>query len=309
MTKFDPNNFKGVIPAMITSFNKDESINKEGIRKTVNYLISERVDGLYITGSTGETFLMSQEEKKQAIEIIVEEVNGRVPVIAHIGSIGTKITNELGQYAEKVGVDALSALPPFYYGFSNDEIFNYYEDISDSTNLPITVYNISHANLMDLDMLKRLASIKNVDGVKYTAPTHFNFSKIKKEIGENFKIYSGMDEMALSGLISGADGIIGSFYNLMPELFIEIYKQVKNNQINEAKKIQEKINIIILFALKKSGYPFIKMGLKWLNVDSGYVRRPFNSIIDSENENTIINELKILTKENDLTGIKFLETL
>ena len=309
MTKFDPNNFKGVIPAMITSFNKDESINKEGIRKTVNYLISERVDGLYITGSTGETFLMSQEEKKQAIEIIVEEVNGRVPVIAHIGSIGTKITNELGQYAEKVGVDALSALPPFYYGFSNDEIFNYYEDISDSTNLPITVYNISHANLMDLDMLKRLASIKNVDGVKYTAPTHFNFSKIKKEIGENFKIYSGMDEMALSGLISGADGIIGSFYNLMPELFVEIYKQVKNNKINEAKKIQEKINIIILFALKKSGYPFIKMGLKWLDVDSGYVRRPFNTITDTENENSIINELKILTKENDLTGIKFLETL
>ena len=309
MTKFDPNNFNGVIPAMITSFNKDESINKEGIRKTVNYLISERVDGLYITGSTGETFLMSQEEKKQAIEIIVEEVNGRVPVIAHIGSIGTKITTDLGQYAEKVGVDALSALPPFYYGFSNDEIFKYYVDISDSTNLPITVYNISHANLMDLDMLKRLASIENVKGVKYTAPTHFNFSKIKKEIGENFKIYSGMDEMALSGLIAGADGIIGSFYNLMPELFVEIYKQVKNNNINEAKKIQEKINIIIIFALKKSGYPFIKMGLKWLDVDSGYVRRPFNTITDTENENSIINELKILNKENDLTGIKFLETL
>ena len=309
MTHFDPNNLNGVMPAMITSFNKDETINKEGIRKTVNYLISESVDGLYITGSTGETFLMSQEEKKQAIEIIVEEVNGRVPVIAHIGSIGTKITTELGQYAEKVGVDALSALPPFYYSFSNDEIFNYYKDISNYTNLPITVYNISHANLMDLDMLKRLSSIKNVKGVKYTAPTHFNFSKIKKEIGENFKIYSGMDEMALSGLISGADGIIGSFYNLMPELFVEIYKQVKNNQINEAKKIQEKINIVILFALKKSGYPFIKMGLKWLNVDSGYVRRPFNSIVDSENENTIINELKILAKENDLTGIKFLEAL
>ena len=309
MKKFNPNNINGVMPAMITSFNKDESINKEGIRKTINYLISERVDGLYITGSTGETFLMSQEEKKQAIEIIVEEVNGRVPVIAHIGSIGTKITTELGQYAEKVGVDALSALPPFYYGFSNDEIFNYYKDISNSTSLPITVYNISHANLMDLDMLKRLASIKNVKGVKYTAPTHFNFSKIKKEIGESFKIYSGMDEMALSGLISGADGIIGSFYNLMPELFVEIYKQVKNNNINEAKKIQEKINIIILFALKKSGYPFIKMGLKWLDVDSGYVRRPFNTITDTENENSIINELKILTKENDLTGIKFLETL
>ena len=309
MTKFDPNNFKGVIPAMITSFNKDESINKEGIRKTVNYLISERVDGLYITGSTGETFLMSQEEKKQAIEIIVEEVNGRVPVIAHIGSIGTKITTELGQYAEKIGVDALSALPPFYYGFSNDEIFNYYQDISNSTNLPITVYNISHAHLMDLDMLKRLASIKNVKGVKYTAPTHFNFSKIKKEIGNSFKIYSGMDEMSLSGLISGADGIIGSFYNLMPELFVNIYAKIKEENINEAKKIQEKINIIIMYALSKSGYPFIKMGLNWLDVDSGYVRKPFTTFVDKEIENIIKKDLKKLTDQNDLSGIKFLEKL
>ena len=235
MKQFDPNNINGVIPAMITSFNKDESINKEGIRKTINYLISKKVNGLYITGSTGETFLMSQDEKKQVIEIIVEEVNGRVPVIAHIGSIGTKITTELGQYAEKVGVDALSALPPFYYGFSNDEIFSYYKDISNTTNLPITIYNISHAHLMDLDMLKRLAAIKNVKGVKYTAPTHFNFNKIKKEVGENFKIYSGMDEMSLSGLISGADGIIGSFYNLMPEMFVDIYAKVKEGNINAAK--------------------------------------------------------------------------
>ncbi len=309
MKTFNLENMNGVIPAMITSFNKDESINKEGIRKTVDYLVSQKVNGLYITGSTGETFLMSQQEKKNVIEIIVEEVNGRVPVIAHIGSIGTKITTELGEYAEKIGVDALSALPPFYYSFSNDEIFNYYKDISNSSNLPITVYNISHAHLMDLDMLKKLASIENIKGVKYTASTHFNFNKIKKEIGESFKIYSGMDEMALSGLIAGADGIIGSFYNLMPEMFVNIFQQVQKNRIIEAKKTQEKINTIILYALKKSGYPFIKMGLKWLNIDSGYVRRPFKSIVDSENEKKIKEELKILKTENDLSGIKFLENL
>ena len=309
MKIFDSQNMNGVIPAMITSFNKDESINKEGIRKTVDYLVSQKVNGLYITGSTGETFLMSQQEKKNVIEIIVEEVNGRVPVIAHIGSIGTKITTELGEYAEKIGVDALSALPPFYYSFSNDEIFNYYKDISNSSNLPITVYNISHAHLMDLDMLKKLASIENIKGVKYTASTHFNFNKIKKEIGESFKIYSGMDEMALSGLIAGADGIIGSFYNLMPEMFVNIFQQVQKNRIIEAKITQEKINTIILYALKKSGYPFIKMGLKWLNIDSGYVRRPFKSIVDSENEKKIKEELKILKTENDLSGIKFLENL
>ena len=130
MKKFLAEDLNGVMPAMITSFNKDENINKEGIIKTVNYLISQNVHGLYITCSTGETFLMSPDEKKEVIDIIVEEVNGRVPVIAHIGCIGTKITIELGQHAEKSGVDALSALPPFYYGFSNNEIYNYYNDIS-----------------------------------------------------------------------------------------------------------------------------------------------------------------------------------
>ena len=309
MNKFDPEDLNGVMPAMITSFNKDESINKEGIRKTINYLISHNVNGLYITGSTGETFLMSLDEKKQVIEIVVEEVNKRVPVIAQIGSIGTKITIELGQYAEKVGVDALSALPPFYYEFSNDEIYNFYKDISTSSNLPLIVYNISLANLMDFEMLKRLASIENIKGVKYTDATHFNFNKIKKEIGSYFKIYSGLDEMALSGIISGADGMIGSFYNLMPEMFVGIFENLKKNNIDEAKKIQNKVNIIIMYALQKSGYPFIKMGLNWLGIDSGYVRKPFKSIIGNVIEDEIKKDLINLRENNDLTGIKFLETL
>jgi len=309
MISFDLESLNGVMPAMITSFNKDESINIKGIKNTINYLISEKINGLYITGSTGETFLMSLDEKKKVIDIIVEEVNGRVPVIAHVGSIGTKITIDLAEHASKAGVDALSALPPFYYDFSDAEIFNYYSDLAQSSELPIIIYNISHANLMDFDMLKQLAKIDNIKGVKYTAATHFNFNKIKKEIGEYFKIFSGMDEMAMSGLISGADGMIGSFYNLMPEMFVGIFKNIKNGNMNEAKKLQEKVNIIILYALKKSGYPFIKMGLNWLGVDSGYVRRPFASLVNSPIEQEIKNDLKKLSEKNDLSGLKFLNAL
>ena len=88
MSKYDPKDLNGVMPAMITSINRDETINKDGLRKIINYLIAENVNGLYVTGSTGETFLMSPDEKKEVLDIIVEEVNGRVPVIAHVGSIG-----------------------------------------------------------------------------------------------------------------------------------------------------------------------------------------------------------------------------
>ena len=309
MPKFESNNLNGVMPAMITSFNKDESINKEGLRNIINHSINEKVNGLYVTGSTGETFLMSPEEKKKVIDIIVEEVNGRVPVIAHIGSIGTKITTDLAEYATKAGVDGLSALPPFYYNFTNEEIFNYYSDIAKSSDLPIIIYNIERANLMDIDTLKKLAAIENIKGVKYTAATHFNFEVIKKEIGNYFKIYNGMDQMAISGLISGADGLIGSFYNLMPEIFVQIFENIKTGNIAEAKKLQIKANVIILYAVKKSGYSFIKMALNWMGIDSGYVRKPFTSFVDKDIEKEIKKDLKVLCSEYDLSGIKFLETL
>ena len=309
MPKFQSNDLNGVMPAMITSFNKDESINKEGLRNIINHSINEKVNGLYVTGSTGETFLMSPEEKKKVIDIIVEEVNGRVPVIAHIGSIGTKITTDLAEYATKAGVDGLSALPPFYYNFTNEEIFNYYSDIAKSSDLPIIIYNIERANLMDIDTLKKLAAIENIKGVKYTAATHFNFEVIKKEIGNYFKIYNGMDQMAISGLISGADGLIGSFYNLMPEIFVQIFENIKTGNIAEAKKLQIKANVIILYAVKKSGYSFIKMALNWMGIDSGYVRKPFTSFVNTEIEKEIKKDLKALCSEYDLSGIKFLETL
>ena len=200
-------------------------------------------------------------------------------------------------------------LPPFYYNFTNEEIFNYYSDIAKSSDLPIIIYNIERANLMDIDTLKKLAAIENIKGVKYTAATHFNFEVIKKEIGNYFKIYNGMDQMAISGLISGADGLIGSFYNLMPEIFVQIFENIKTGNIAEAKKLQIKANVIILYAVKKSGYSFIKMGLNWMGIDSGYVRKPFTSFVDKDIEKEIKKDLKVLCSEYDLSGIKFLETL
>ena len=100
--------------------------------------------------------------------------------------------------------------------------------------------------------------------------------------------------MAISGLISGADGMIGSFYNLMPEMFVGIFQNMKNGNVVEAKKLQDKVNIIILYALKKSGDPFIKMGLSWMGIDSGYVRKPFASIVNTETEKGIKDDLKKL---------------
>ena len=137
MTSFDIKNMKGVIPAMITAFDKNEEINELGMRNCIQHLNKKNVNGLYITGSTGESFLMTTDERKRIVEIVVDEVNGKIPVIAHIGSIGTKTSIKLAEHAQRIGVDGLSSLPPFYYNFSQEQIINYYKDITKSSTLPM----------------------------------------------------------------------------------------------------------------------------------------------------------------------------
>ena len=98
MSKFDIKDFKGVIPAVLTAFDKNEEIDEKGMRELVSYLISKGVNGLYLTGSTGEGFTMSSEERKRVVEIVMDENKGRVPVVVHVGAIGTKLSIDLAKH-------------------------------------------------------------------------------------------------------------------------------------------------------------------------------------------------------------------
>ncbi|WP_243283389.1 dihydrodipicolinate synthase family protein [Clostridium butyricum] len=263
MSKFDIKAFKGVIPAVLTVFDKEENIDEVGMRQLVSFLIDKGVNGLYLTGSTGEGFTMTSEERKKVVEIVIDETAGRVPVVVHVGAIGTKISIDLAKHAESVGADGISSVPPFYWKFNENQIIKYYEDIASSCSIPMIVYNVPLVGLLGMNAIKRLAKIENVKGIKYTALSQYEITQIKDEVGEEFLVYSGADEMAMSGLIAGADGIVGSFYNIMPELFINIYDAVKNKDLDEAQRLQKQAVEVIMYALQlPSFYAGMKVILK-----------------------------------------------
>ena len=172
MSKFDIRDFKGVIPAVLTVFDKNEEINEKGMREVISYLIDKGVDGLYLTGSTGEGFTMSSEERKRVVEIVIDENKGRVPVVVHVGAIGTKLSIDLAKHAEMVGADGISSVPPFYWKFNENQIVKYYTEIANACSLPMIVYNVPLAGLLGMNAIKRLAAIENVKGIKYTALSH-----------------------------------------------------------------------------------------------------------------------------------------
>lgn len=309
MSKFSIQDFKGVVPALLTVFDKDENIDEAGMRKLVSHLIHKGVNGLYLTGSTGEGFTMSSEERMRVVEIVMDEVAGRVPVVVHVGAIGTKLSIELAQHAERFGVTGISSVPPFYWRFNEDQIVKYYEDIANSTSLPMIVYNVPLVGLLGMNAIKRLAKIDNVKGIKYTALSLYEITQIKDEVGEDFLVYSGADEMAMAGLLAGADGIIGSFYNVMPELFLNIYQAVQDKQLEEATRLQKQAVEIIMYALSyPSFYALMKVMLKWMGVNAGYCRRPFENVTP-ENEAIYKDGFKALKEKYDITGVEFLEYL
>lgn len=308
LPKFDIKAVAGVIPAMVTPFDETEKLDEGRLKALVEFLIERRVDGLYITGSTGESFLMSPDERKRVVEVTMRAVGGRLPVIAHIGAIGTHSSIDLAQHAEANGVDAISSVPPFYWGFSADQIHGYYADITKSTKLPMIAYNVPMAAL-GFDIIKRIGTIDGVVGVKYTATTHHEIIRMREEIRKDFIIYSGADEMAMSGLSYGADGIIGSFYNNMPEIWQGIRNAVAAGDLKEAKRLQEIGNAVIFFCLPRGGVAMIKRSMAWLGCDTGYVRRPLGGYIDKAAEQRLKDDFRKLRDDRHLEGVAFLDAL
>lgn len=299
---------RGVIPAMMTCFDEKGNFDEQRQRGLTEFLIGKGADALYLTGSTGEAFLMDAEERCSVVKVVTEQTGGRIPLIAHVGDIGTRKSIRLAQRACEVGVDALSSVPPFYFRFSEDEICHYYRDLSAATSLPMIIYNIALAGAVSADAVKRLAELPNVKGMKYTLSTHYEIMRLKQELGSDFMIYSGCDEMALSGFSFGADGIIGSFYNVIPEVFLQMEQAVQDNDLQRAAECQKVADAVILFVLSFPYFAAMKKMLQWMGHDFGYVREPFASLT-TEQEKRLHDGLIAIRSHYGSYGMEALEAL
>ncbi len=284
MSKYDLTEIRGLIPASMSVFDERENVDKARLKKVLDFQLANGVDAFYLTGSTGVCFTMTGEERMQIVETVIDHVAGRKPVIVHVGDIGTKKSVELAKAAEKAGADAISSVPPFYWHFSGEDIYDYYRDVSSAVDIPMVVYNIALAGIMDKDLVLKIAGLDNVKGLKFTARNHDEMGYLKTVLGKDFMIYSGCDEMALSGLTFGADGIIGSFYNVIPDIYSKLLDAYAAGDMKEAVRIQKMADEFIFAAIKYDYISAMHTMLRWRGVDAGYSRRPFRRYTDEDLE-------------------------
>ena len=273
----------GIYPALLTPFDQNGKVNCDALKQLVRWNIEKGVDGFYVGGSTAEAFLLTEEERNLVYRTVAEEAAGNVNLIAHIGAISTEEAIRFGRVAKENGYDAISAIAPFYYKFSFDQIKKHYFDIVEAVDMPMIVYNFPNFSGVNLtvEQVAQFFADDRFIGIKHTSNDFFALEQFKTNFPDKL-VYNGFDEMFLCGLTMGADGGIGSTYNFMAEKFIQIQKLFSENRTQEAQEIQKEANRIIKALCKVGVMEGEKEILCQLGFDFGHARAPFSQLNDEQ---------------------------
>ncbi len=276
----------GAIPALITPLTREGHVNRALLCELVEWLLTQEADAFYLTGSTGEGFLLSIPERQTVVETVVKQVRGRVPVVVQVGALATPDAVALAQGAAVAGADAVSAVPPFYYRVDYEAVRLHYAMIGAATSLPLYVYNIPQTTgllVTPAQFAALMRDVPTVAGMKYTASDLFVMRQIIELDGGRLNVVMGTDEMFLPALSIGAAGAIGTTLNYMCLQFRQIYTAFQSGDMARALAIQSQVNRVIGVLLS---YPTLaalyKAPLRLLGFEVGECRPPIRPLTDSE---------------------------
>lgn len=256
----DRNRFKGIFTALVTPMDEKLEVDHDSLARLVGHQIACGIHGFYVGGSTGEGFILTSEERKKVLETVVEAAKGRAVVISHVGSVSTMESMSLARHAEEAGADAISAVVPFYYKVGLQEIQEHYTSIMSASRLPMIVYHYPGATgvQLSLDFYEEMARNPQCLGVKFTSMNLFEMQQIRSRCGDDFLIWNGHDEVLAGGLLLGADGAIGSTFNMMPDPFLRMYEVKAAGKWDTVRELQVKTNAVIAHMLDYDVIPYEK---------------------------------------------------
>lgn len=278
------NDFRGIMPALLTPFDAQGNVNTAVLRQLIQFQLDAGVTGFYVNGSTGEGLLLDPDERKLVLETTLDAVSRRVPVIAHVGALSTRIAVDLAAHAVRAGAAAVAAIPPIYYAVDLDAIKEHYRQIA-AVGLPLWIYHIPGSTGVNLSpgQFAELLQIEGVSGMKFSSYNFFDMGAIIDSAGEcDFPVVSGSDEMLLPALTMGARGAVGSTYNLLAAHFVRLYHAFTGGNFAEAQVMQIDANRVIRALVSVPHIAALKELLSGMGFDCGAPRRPLRPLTDAE---------------------------
>ena len=295
-------NFEGTYVAMVTPLTEDREIDEEGFRSNINYLIDQGVSGLVGAGTTGESATISHEEHQRVIEILVDEVDGRVETIAGTGSNATSEALSLTHFATDAGADAALLITPYYNKPQQHGLINHYTTVAESCDIPIILYNVpSRTGVnMDVETIVELAKVDNIDAVKEASGSVDKVSDIYRALQhegleDDFNILSGEDSLTLPIMAVGGTGVISASANIDARRMVLMVDSVLNDDYTRAMELHyEMVELIRALFIESNPVP-VKTAMNLMGLPSGPLRKP---LVEMKPENLEI--LKKALKDSEL---------
>lgn len=276
--------FKGVIAYPITPFDQEEKVDISLFKKLVERLVISGSHGIAPLGSTGVLPYLTDEEKEAITEATIQQVGGRVPILVGVSNLTTEKTIHHAKFAENAKADAVMIIPMSYWKLTDDEIVAHYDAVASKISIPIMAYNNPATSGVDMSpaLLKRLLEIPNVTMIKESTGDIQRMHYLRKELGEEVAFYNGSNPLALAAFVAGAKGWCTAAPNLIPELNIELYNAVQNNDLETAQNLFYKQVDLLKFIVAKGLPRAVKSGLNILGENGGQLRSPLKPLTELE---------------------------
>lgn len=274
---------QGIITALVTPFTVEGGVKIDSIKPLIDFQVKGGVNGVFLCGTAGSGPIMRPDQRVQMFKESVKAINGRISSLAHVGAASTEEAVYLAKEAEKAGVDAIGAVPPFFVKPDRGSIINHFKAIASAIETPVYVYNIpgNALNAITPDMMMELSSVPNITGVKDSSKDFINLLNYLRLLPEDFNVISGSDSYIYPAIMMGAKGSITGYANGFPDIYAEFMEVIKEGDVKAARDFQWKINEL-RGNLQKPPLASHYEALKLRGVDAGVPRAPLRGMTDTE---------------------------
>lgn len=273
--------FRGCGVALVTPFG-EKGVDEHIVRQLVEFQIVEGIDAIVPCGSTGEAATMSADEQARVVEVVVESVGGRVPVVAGVGGSDTAVVARLARNAARAGADAILASAPPYNKPSQSGLVAHFREILNAADLPLVVYNVPGRTACNIlpETIEALANDPRVVGVKEASGDISQIADLARRVGDRVAIYSGNDDQIVPVMSLGGRGVISVAANLAPRAFSRLARAYLEGEVEEARRLQLRYLPLIRTLFREPNPVPVKAAMKALGFEVGGVRLPLTPASD-----------------------------
>jgi len=289
---------KGIITPVVTVFDEQENIDEKGFADIINYLIEHGVNGIFACGGQGERFSLTRDEKIRLLDLCLETVNGRVPMLMGTGAVTTRETIALTRAAKEHGADAATLITPYFISPNQEELYQHYLAVLETVDIPIMIYNNpwrTHISIMPKTVARLCEASPNLAGIKDSSGDLGLTFGYKRLCPEHFKVFVGRDQLIYAALSCGLDGAVAATSNAAVDIVAGIYREFIDGKLDAAYKLQERLVPLREFFSQGTFPVVVKEAMIMQGLPAGPCRRPVGPLSPETRE-----KLKEILKTMDL---------